>query len=341
MFYDVQRKDPVMLDSPLESNDTMLEHQVSRGRKLSVYPDPLVVPPPGRHKQTWIVLHGRGSNAQKFASEFLSTVMPIHGTLRLAFPNTKFIFPTAASSRATIYKRSLIHQWFDNWSLEEPSKKEELQAEGLRRTTLFVHDLLVREIAVVGAENVVLGGLSQGCAAALISMLLWKGESLAMVFGLCGWLPYRERMQDMACPANDDADDIYFEDDMFDRSNQSLPPNGVPAGDSSRLADPGMDITRPSPVQQAIEFLEEELDLSASDNSSTFTSTPIFLGHGTADEKVPVSLAREADICFQILGTPCLPGQSSCLKEYEGLGHWYSAEMLKDLADFVTGVLQK
>ena len=188
----------------------MPANQAPKTPKSSIYPKPLVVPPLETHKETWIILHGRGSNAEKFGPELLTTPIPRHGTLAQAFPHAKFIFPTASLRRAIIYKRSLISQWFDNWSLQTPTEREELQIEGLRETSAFIHGILREEIAIVGAENVILGGLSQGCAAALIATLLWEGEPLAAVFGMCGWLPYREHMQEIA-ESTDSAD----EDDPF------------------------------------------------------------------------------------------------------------------------------
>ena len=194
----------------------MATTQASKASRPSTYPNPLIVPPLKTHKETWIILHGRGSNAQKFGPELLATPIPGHGTLAQELPHAKFIFPTASLRRATIYKRSLITQWFDNWSLQAPTQREELQIEGLRETTAFIHGLLREEIASVGAENVVLGGLSQGCAAALIATLLWDGKPLAAVFGMCGWLPYRAHMQEIAETATEDADEE-DEDDPFAR----------------------------------------------------------------------------------------------------------------------------
>ncbi|KAK0727463.1 Alpha/Beta hydrolase protein [Lasiosphaeria miniovina] len=43
---------------------------------------------------------------------------------------------------------------------------------------------------VGGAQNVVLVGLSQGCVASLVALLLWDGEPLAAAVGMCGWLPF-------------------------------------------------------------------------------------------------------------------------------------------------------
>ena len=55
---------------------------------------------------------------------------------------------------------------------------------------MLIHDLLRREIETVGAENVFLGGLGQGCAAGLIALMMRKGrEPLGGFVGMCEWLP--------------------------------------------------------------------------------------------------------------------------------------------------------
>lgn len=182
--------------------------------KSSTYPEPLVIPPLREHRQTIIILHGRGSTAAALGPEILATSIPELGSLPFAFPNAKFVFPTASVRRATIFKRSPIHQWFDNWSLVTPTEREELQIEGLKGTNEFIHQLLRQEIEVVGAGNVVLGGLSQGCAALMTAMLLWDGDPPAGVFGMCGWLPFRKHLEDIAAGSEEN---IAEEDDPFAR----------------------------------------------------------------------------------------------------------------------------
>lgn len=44
-----------------------------------------------------------------------------------------------------------------------------MEIEGLRETSEWLHVLLSQEIEKVGADNVALVGLSQGCAATLIA----------------------------------------------------------------------------------------------------------------------------------------------------------------------------
>lgn len=282
----------------------------------TTYPDPLVVPATLHHKQTIIILHGRGSNALKFGPPLLSTQLPDGRTLQTAFPHAKFIFPTASKRRAQIYKRSIIHQWFDNWSLSTPPKREELMIDGLRETSQYIHSLLTEAIAEVGASNVVLGGLSQGCAATLISLLTWEGAPLAGVFGFCGWLPLRQHMVDIADPTT-----LSDGEDPFARDSDAGKERDLPA--------------------EAVAWLKEELDLAsvssllASEAASIpapalpFQRTPIFLAHGTDDDRVDIRFGEEASACMTMLGA------EGVWREYKGLEHWYSGAMLGDLVDFL------
>ena len=79
-----------------------------------------------------------------------------------------------------------MNQWFDHWSLKTLAEREELQIEGLRETTAYIHRLLKAEIALVGAKKVVLWGLIQGCAAVLVLLLTWSSEFLAATMGMGG-----------------------------------------------------------------------------------------------------------------------------------------------------------
>lgn len=302
------------------------------------YPPPLIIPPLSTpHKQTLIILHGRGSSAQKFAPPLLSTEFTPPSleqqpspspssssqsvTLRTAFPHAKFVFPTAQRTRATLYNRAKTNQWFDNWDLEPPATdREELQAPGLKQTVTYLHGLLEKEIAEVpgGARNVILWGLSQGCAASLMALLLWKGEQLGGVVGMCGWLPYAGRLEGemRERPAEETGTLDDDDDDLFERS------------DSKDIAQ------EPDPTKRAINWLREELELrldlgegnTHEEVGLVFNKIPVFLGHGVEDEKVSVVLGRAAFSCLRGLGVDGVEW-----KEYEGLGHWYSSEMLSDI----------
>ncbi|CAO1604803.1 hypothetical protein XANCAGTX0491_008344 [Xanthoria calcicola] len=290
----------------------------TKQQQPSPYPDPLIIPPLQDHKQTFIILHGRGSNATAFGPPLLATPIPeSRQTLQSAFPHAQFVFPTASKRRAQIYHRSIINQWFDNGSLQTPNERTYLQIEGLRETSAHVHSLLQSAIAQVGAKNVVLGGLSQGCAAALIALLTWDGGEqppIAAGFGMCGWLPFRKQMEDTivaVATAEVSVDDMSGgggggEDDLFEATGEA-----------------GQD----DAPTQAIAFLKEELEMLAQGSSMAVQRVPLFLGHGVEDEKVPVELGREAVSCLKRLGV------NTEWREYDGLGHWYSGAMLSDLVN--------
>jgi predicted esterase len=303
---------------------------------------PLVVLPLHNHKTTMIILHGRGSSAEKFAEPLLTHMVspgdtvpatsteslvgrsppPPMKSFREHFPDTKFVFPTAPLRRAVVFKRSLTHQWFDNWSLTEPELKQYLQAQGLQETSAYLHDLLQDEIRIVGASNVVLMGLSQGCAASIVAMLLWKGERIGALVGMCGYVPFRKGMYESVEDANsDDTDSLVGSDgdqeDVFERDDEE-------SGSGSKF-------------EKAVEWLREELGISQDDGgideqSSPLQSTPVFMGHGRDDEKVPCHIGK--------LAADFLTGidVSVIWQDYAGLGHWYSADMLRDIVGFVNGL---
>lgn len=202
--------------------------------------------------------------------------------------------------------------------------REELQIEGLRETTLYLHELLRSEIALVpgGAKNVVLGGLSQGCAASLVALLLWEGEELGAVIGMCGRLPFDESLiaeiEDEG--GNDENDELGFD------------PFATDAGHTQDLVQK----TEDSPARGAIGWLREQLDLPAVKMSSGIFPVqriPIFLGHGAQDEKVSIELGWRAVQCLDKVGAEI------CWKEYHDLAHWYSPDMLKDMVHFLSEVL--
>src|SRR5271163_4215127 len=88
----------------------------SKRHDPSHYPEPLIVPAlSGAHKHPILLLHRRGFNALTFGPPFLTHSIPGFKGLSSAFPDTKFIFPTASFRRGRVYKRKWITQWLDNW----------------------------------------------------------------------------------------------------------------------------------------------------------------------------------------------------------------------------------
>ncbi|TVY75594.1 Acyl-protein thioesterase [Lachnellula suecica] len=286
-----------------------------------VFPRPLVLYPAFEHRQTFIILHGRGSTAAKFGPPLLETITTSGETLQSAFPHAKIVFLTASRNRATIYKKSYTHQWFDHWHMEEPTKRQDLMRDGLNKSCNYVHSILKQEIESVGKKNVILWGLSQGCATSLASLLTWDGEPFAAMVGMCGYLPFANHIEDIArgnsFEADDDEDPFgREEDDPFSHSDDE--DDDIFGGNSSAKDLPA----------EAVAFLRDEIDMEDKAGMK-FQEIPVFLGHGTEDDKVPIDIGREARTCLDLLGAEVQ------MVEYQGLGHWYSGEMLGDIFNFL------
>lgn len=161
------------------------------------YPTPLVFHPLGeKHTHTIIALHGRGSNAGRFGPTLLEAA-----DLQARLPTVKFVFPTASKRRSTVLKRIPINQWYDNYSLVDPSERAELQIEGLQETAEIIRGLIDEEAAVLGDKaygKIILLGLSQGCAAGSFALLGGfsdtEREPIGAFVGMSGWLPFENEL---------------------------------------------------------------------------------------------------------------------------------------------------
>ena len=287
----------------------------------SVHPGPLVYPPLGKHTHTFIILHGRGGNAQAFGPEFMHAEHSSGITLQQLLPNMKFIFPTAKRRRMAAQNRCTITQWFDIISLEDPMKREDVQVEGLRESCACVHQMIENEMRHVPCENIVLGGLSQGCATALYALLTFEPPQsisststcpIGAIMGMSGWMPFRNHVDEILCETKGSSD----EDDPFDRVDdlESLSANAK--------------------AIQALNVLRENIDLcSLSTLQPLALQTPVFLGHGTADDKVNVQLGEEAAATLRELG------MDVTWKPYKDFYHWYKEP--DEIDDIVLFLQQK
>lgn len=277
-------------------------------RQTDPAPPPFIVRPTSTHTHTLILLHGLGSNGEKFGTELLATGKTSTGlTLPALFPGAKFIFPTSRRRRSSAFGRSVLTQWFDIARLEDPSFRKETQIQGLSESVGEILDIVKQERDLCGIvpRNIVLGGLSQGCATSL-SVLLCLGNPIGGFVGMSGYLPFREDMDDAA------ADPVVDDDDPF-------------AGDAACVSS--------EPAVRVATFIRDLLDLPAMAAPSSEVmarGTPVFLGHGSEDEKVPCSLGEG------MAETVRRAGYDVTWRRYEGLGHWYKIpEEMDDIVDFL------
>lgn len=333
-----------------------------------IFPEPLVYEPAsGIHKHTVILLHGRGGSADAFGPALLNTTLPSSHNQRIcpparngvsskllpghnrltnlaeALPHARFVFPNAPKQRATVYKRSVIRQWFDDWHLgftaDEVDSRYDLglQTTGLGSTVTHLHDLIAKEAVLVGgARNIILGGYSQGCAVSLVASLLWEGEEgLGGVVGMCGWLPYTSQMKEQSrvmyedegeSPATVKDSDEQDGFDPFDRSTSGGCDATSPGGIDSEGS-----------VAAALDWLRGEIEMPRRQLAAPHVlgnSVPAIMCHGLDDGIVEVAKGSEAAEFLSAIGM----GPVSFTEE-SAVGHDFSAGMLLDITRFIQDVL--
>lgn len=296
------------------SSPSVEKYRLSRNAESAVT-TPYIVEPVSAHTHSIILLHGLGSNGRKFGTEFLETAVRSDGkSLPQLLPGARFIFPTAKRRRSSAFKRSRLTQWFDIASLDDPAYKRHTQVQGLEESLGEILDLIDQEKSKIPARNILLGGLSQGMAMSVVCLLAMNFP-LGGFVGLSGWMPYRQDIFYILInkDENDDDDNPFGDDAVDDTTN----------GEQSEQA----------PVIKVTEFLHDLLSVSnarGSGTSATAIKTPIFLGHGAADEKIVPSLGEDARDTLQSIGF------AVDWHLYEHQGHWNSVPAeIDDLSNFM------
>ncbi|PNP56723.1 hypothetical protein THARTR1_03419 [Trichoderma harzianum] len=150
---------------------------------------PFVVGPISGHTHTIILLHGRDSEAQEFASEFFECeATETKQTLPNLFPTVRWVFPQANLLHSERFGIKMS-QWFDMWSVEDQQERAELQVPGLRSSVNLITELIKREELLVPRSNIFLGGISQGFATVLAAFFADGRGGFAGLCGFSSWLP--------------------------------------------------------------------------------------------------------------------------------------------------------
>ncbi|KAI0025321.1 phospholipase/carboxylesterase [Xylariomycetidae sp. FL0641] len=270
-----------------------------------------IVEPTVQHKFSIMLLHGRGSNGKDFGRELLDTGVTSNGsTLAQLLPGARWIFPTAPLRRACAFNRCIIRQWFDIARVSNPLYRKEVQLQGLAESVVELRALLEQETSRIPSENIVLGGISNGCAMSL-SMLLSLEHPLGGFIGMSGYLPWQEDIEEELREWKDRPEP---DDDLFESEH----------GDSEQSGDPAV---------KALVFVRDLLCVEPLVNPSreqTACSTPVFLGHGALDEKKPY---REGEAAARTMRAA---GYQVEWKLYPNLGHWYQVpEEIDDIVEFI------
>ncbi|KAI0023317.1 phospholipase/carboxylesterase family protein [Xylariomycetidae sp. FL0641] len=143
------------------------------------------------HTHTVIFLHGRGSCNRDFCEDLWDTHDSTGRPLQHVFPAVRWVFPQAEEA----------NQWFEIRDAADPDAHREHQADDLRNVVPKLVRLVRSEADRVGGlRNVVLAGISQGCAAAVHALLNFPKpasgdqdqdqvqDRLCAFLGISGWM---------------------------------------------------------------------------------------------------------------------------------------------------------
>ncbi|KAK2868127.1 hypothetical protein FQN49_003133 [Arthroderma sp. PD_2] len=277
------------------------------------FPEPTIIPPRSKHTHTLILLHGRGGAGREFGAEIITTNLSApspDNTLPKRFPGLKFIFPSAKTSHSAQWD-IYLPQWFDRGPIGSAAKEHnDLLYAGLRESTRYLRTIIDSEVELVGASNVVIGGLSQGCAQMLHVLLSYADDehgTLGGLVGMSGWLPFQEQVAG------------------FIQHSQAKQEGG------NEEAKPDKGLQR-SAVLGAINYVRESvLDFPpvTAEAAEAALSTPIWLAHGGMDRTVKPELGETAAQTFERLGWDVT------WMLYEELEHWFAPFELEDMAIFL------
>ena len=217
--------------------------------------------------------------------------------------------------------------WFDTCSLDDLTFQQELQIAGLVDGISLVESTIEEEARRLcgKAENIVLGGFSQGCATALWALLvgaaMTKGRIGAFV-GLSAWMPFMKEVKESV------------EVDLREEHSETV---------IQRLRHDIPEVLRIQP-RVSRDFMQDCFKI------------PIYLGHG-ADVRILGCISHyrtdlsfvlkdtliSIENCYQISSILTAVGATVSVREYVGAkrnGHWVKEpEQTDDIIRFLSKVL--
>lgn len=257
-----------------------------------------------KHTHTIVMLHGRGTDAEDFAEELMSSTLSDGRSLQDALPGWRWVFPSSRELWSTTFQE-YFPAWFEAHSLTDTKARQDLQMEGLKASVEYIQSVFDEEVERLNGENdsVFLGGISQGGAVGIWTVLCQADpKRLPRAFvGASTWVPFDKEIEQPLLPGNESVPSVAkssSESQYYDFVQTMLAPR-------SHLSQSG----QPQP------------------------SIPVFLGHGADDAYVDVELGRTARRILSEAGCEVE------WKEYTGAeqeGHWFQVpDEMDDILEFL------
>lgn len=230
-----------------------------------------------------------------------------------------------------------MHEWFDIVSLADPSRRQDLQVEGLRESVMKIMELVRAESVRVPRGNVILGGISQGYATA-VHVLLAMDVRLAGFVGLSGWMPFAREIQDAArdqCGDGRQSASASAATTRFVRANLNL---SMGREDSSGrlIADQEQEQKQKDQEQEQKQKQDQDQDQEQKQGCDGWEGTRMFLAHELYDETVSCNLGEEAKVILAAAGANAIFWHT-----YDSGEHWLKEpEEIEDLVEFIDQCLQ-
>jgi phospholipase/carboxylesterase len=136
-----------------------------------------VIEPQERAQASVIWIHGLGGQGKNFR--------PLLSQVKLNFP-VRFVLPNAGKMHITLKDNQLMPAWYN--VSEISGNHRHIDTAGFNQSVSQLQKIVEHEIALVGADKVILAGFSQGGAMAL-HLGLTAQQPLAGVLAISTYLP--------------------------------------------------------------------------------------------------------------------------------------------------------
>ena len=274
---------------------------ISRTPHLN-WDDPIIINPRRNdHQHTIILLHDLNQTAEPFMRDFINTTKIPHD-----LPTVRFIFPTAKADTFGLFgQHKGLNQWFQVRDTYNPNTDADGQIPGLKETSCYLKVLIRQEARRLedlgrpsknrGYDLIIIGGLGQGAAAALFTLLSME-HTLGGFIGMGGWLPFEGEIAALIRDVGT-----------------------VPAEKGRKQSDE-VGAEKASVKFQIQKLVRCVLDVEnvCDPQSMLQLETPIFLGHGDQD---PTTWIGNGQRMRNVLDSWDGLGMTVVWKEYSGFGH--------------------